>query len=178
MPNIIHDAAETIGRMTFNRLNPAAVYIDGIDLAAVYTIDRAARTVTVNYYDLTGAEHIATIDASSSAYLDARHTAREFYRESGLKLPPRPDREPAPLPATDPRAQLAEFAANGRGWSIWCNGTERRIKLAFRSRPSAPILAAVKAAGFHYSPNAQHWLAKLTGKNIAAAQLLTMQLPA
>ena len=177
MPHII-DTPATVATMDFNPLNPVSVTISGEEYAATYTIDRAARLVTVEYYDDNGTEHRAQITADHPAYLAARHTARACYRELSKKLPPRPDRVPAPLAANDPRNALAAFEAKGRGWQIYCSAEDRRIKITFRSRPAAEVLQAVKAAGWHWSPNQECWINKLNGKNIAAAQLLTCQLPA
>jgi hypothetical protein len=178
MQHIIIDSPATIAAMEFNPLNPVSVTISGDEYAAAYTLDRAARLVTVAYYDETGAEHRAQIPADHPAYLPARHTARAFYRETGEKLPPRPERAAAAIPAEDPRNALAAFEADGHGWWIRCSVNDRRIQLHFKSRPTAAVLQAVKAAGWHWSPNAECWLLKLNTKNVAAAQLLTMKLPA
>lgn len=174
----IIDTPATIASMEFNPLNPAAVTISGDEYAAAYTIDRAARLVTVAYYDEDGNEHRAEIPASNPAYLPARHTARAYYREIGEKLPVRPDRSCPAMAADDPRSALADFTADGRGWWIRCSAEDRRIQLHFRSRPAAAVLQAIKAAGWHWSPNAECWLLKLNTRNVAAAQLLTMHLPA
>ena len=64
----------------------------------------------------------------------------------------------------------------GNGWKITFDGSYDRTRVIFKKKPSDTVRAAVKAAGFYWSPVLKSWNKKLTRKAYMAAQELSLEL--
>ena len=64
----------------------------------------------------------------------------------------------------------------GNGWKIAFDGSYDRTRVIFKKKPSDTVRAAVKAAGFYWSPVMKSWNKKLTRKAYMAAQELSHEL--
>lgn len=104
-------------------------------------------------------------------------------------LAPAPD--PVPDPVPDPAPVPADYKAargpvpektfigqqiNGRGWKIIFDAETARTRVIFDAVPPAAVRAAVKEAGFYYSPRLKSWNKGLNFRAERAARALAVQL--
>jgi len=64
----------------------------------------------------------------------------------------------------DRKFEFIGMEIKGNGWKITFDGNYDRTRVIFKKRPSDTVRAAVKAAGFYWSPVLKSWNKKLTRK--------------
>lgn len=133
----------------------------------------ALRAAKPELLDQIISERIAAADALAEAEREAKRTewaARKAQREAerAARAEAQPQREPS-----EPTEKLwIGTSIKGNGWEIFFDGGYDRTRVIFKKKPTAPVIEAVKEAGFYWSPQLKSWNKKLTSKAFRAAQEL------
>lgn len=177
-----------------NAIAPSYIMLDGIEIPAGYSVNYTGRTVTA-ILTMDGQRYKVIFTASTcgemfTAALNAAkmNVATEVDGEGlgvilGTAEPLPEERKPTAEVNPDkqrhgevPEKWFIGQELTGKSWRIVFDGDAGKTRVIFPRKPSAKVLAAVKAAGFYWSPSMMSWNKGLTFRAFRAAEKLHAEL--
>ena len=173
---------------------PDHITFDGIEMPTSYSVSYTGRTVTA-FPTIDGQRFRVTLTGSTcgAMYAAALAAAKQGTTtqvdgddlETILSTAEPMPEERKPIAEVNPDKQrhgevpekfFVGQELTGKSWRIVFDGDAGKTRVIFPRKPSTKVLAAVKAAGFFWSPSMQSWNKGLTFRAFRAAEKLHAEL--
>lgn len=177
-----------------HEIAPDHITFDGIEMPTAYSVSYTGRTITALVsidgqrfrVRLTGstcgamfAAALAAAKQGTTTQVDGEDleailsTAEPMPEERKPTAEVNPDKQ---RHGEVPEKWFIGQELTGKSWRIVFDGDAGKTRVIFPRKPSAKVLAAVKAAGFYWSPSMMSWNKGLTFRAFRAAEKLHAEL--